>query len=1013
MIDSYSKSSGEVINELQSDSEYGLNQFLVDHRLEEYGLNALPEEKSTSIFVLILNQFQDQLTLILLASAVVSFGLAVTEEEELTWSGLIDPIVILTILILNAIVGVQQESSAESAIAALNKYSSSDVKVLRDGKLIHVKQDYLVPGDIIDLSIGDIIPADARLIKIYSQTLRIDQSILTGESESVLKDTEKINVLNPVKQEQSNIVFSGTTVVSGHARAIVVQTGEKTAIGDIYNDISSQISQPTPLKQKLDDFGDLLAKFITIICIAVWIINFNNFNDPVHGSYLKGAIYYFKIAVALAVAAIPEGLSVVITTCLALGTKKMAKQNAIVRSLSSVETLGSTNIICSDKTGTLTTNQMVVRNLIFFQNDEDSKTPSLSKLSISGHSFNPKGKVIDENDRKIRLPDSNYPILHKIAQISSVCNDSNIVKEENKETDQIIFKAIGEPTEAALKVFVEKLSKPSKLELLESSIKSVTPISDLYNSEYPRLATFEFTRDRKSMSVLTSTSANPNVCELLVKGAPENIISRSNFYLNQSPSSLEIKKLTPKYRNELLFSIDEYSSQGYRVIALAYNDSVDIKSAQQAQTSQHYEDLESNLVFAGFAAIIDPPRPEVSQSIKECQNAGIKVIVITGDSPKTAEAIAKEIGIFESDEEENIKDLILTGKEFQALSDKEKSIAVSKVKLFARVEPLHKSILVDYLQKQGNVVAMTGDGVNDAPALKKADIGISMGSGTDVARLASDLVLQDDNFSTIVNAVKEGRLIYNNTRQFIRYLISSNIGEVVSIFLTAALGLPEALIPVQLLWVNLVTDGLPASALGFNPPDLKIMSKPPKSKDDPLVSGWLLFRYIVVGSYVGIATVFGYVWYFIFYENGPLIKFSQLSRFHHCSAEFPEIGCEIFQDINSQHGSTISLSILVVIEMFNAMNNLSESDSLLTFPLWKNVYLILSIILSLILHAAILYIPWLSSLFQVVPLNQDEWIAVIVISLPVILLDELFKLYERLFLISSTPQEVSVEKKTN
>lgn len=977
----YNKTSAQVLEELDSDFDKGLTSLIAEERLAKYGPNSLPKESSTPIWKLILGQFEDQLTLILLGSAVVSFALAIS-DGDLSWTSLIDPIVILTILILNAIVGVQQESSAEAAISALNEYSSSDVKVLRNGKLVHVKQESLVPGDIIDLSIGDIVPADARVVKIFSQTLRVDQSILTGESESVIKDTEPIAITDAVKQEQVNVVFSGTTIVSGHSRAVVILTGEKTAIGDIFTDISSQISQPTPLKEKLDDFGDLLAKFITVICIAVWVINVNNFNDPAHGGYVKGAIYYFKIAVALAVAAIPEGLSVVITTCLALGTKKMAKQNAIVRNLSSVETLGSTNVICSDKTGTLTTNQMVVHNFVFFKNQTD-----LSTLTISGHSFEPEGSAVDEDGNYVELPDSKYPLLHKVSQICSLCNDANVVQ-----VDENTYKNVGEPTEAALKILVEKLSASAQHDLSENS---VTPVSDLYVKNYPRLATYEFTRDRKSMSVLVQTSKNKT--ELLVKGAPEDIIARSASYLNQANGALRVDRLSNEYRAELLTTVENFASEGYRIIALAYKEDVDLNLAENATSSQDYEVLEQKLTLVGFAALIDPPRPEVAQSIKECKDAGIRVIVITGDSPITAENIARQVGIFESGED--VKDLILTGREFASLSDDAKAKAADKVKLFARVEPSHKSLLVDYLQKSGNIVAMTGDGVNDAPALKKADIGVSMGSGTDVARLASDLVLQDDNFATIVTAVKEGRLIYNNTRQFIRYLISSNIGEVVSIFLTAALGLPEALIPVQLLWVNLVTDGLPASALGFNPPDLKIMSKPPKSKDEPLVSGWLLFRYIVVGTYVGIATVFGYVWYFIFYEQGPQITFEQLSHFHQCSSKFSEIGCEIFHDSNSVRGSTISLSILVIIEMLNAMNNLSESDSLLTFPLWNNIYLILAIILSIILHFGILYIPWLAVLFNVVPLNKDEWLAILYISLPVIVLDELFKLYERLFLI--------------
>ncbi|CDR40158.1 CYFA0S04e04830g1_1 [Cyberlindnera fabianii] len=972
----YSKTVETALANLKVDLDYGLTDLEASSRLKEYGLNALPKEPPTSIWKLILGQFEDQLAQILLGSAVVSFGLSVS-EGDLSWSAMVDPIVILTILILNAIVGVQQESSAEAAISALNEYASSEVKVLRNGRLTPVKQEALVPGDIIDLSVGDIVPADARLIKIFSQSLRIDQSILTGESESVMKDTEPVEINNAVKQEQTNTVFSGTTVVSGHARAVVTLTGDKTAIGDIYNDITSQISQPTPLKEKLDDFGDMLAKFITVICIAVWVINFKNFSDPSHGGYIKGAIYYFKIAVALAVAAIPEGLSVVITTCLALGTKKMAKQNAIVRSLSSVETLGSTNVICSDKTGTLTTNQMVAHNLVFFKSSRE-----LSNLHLTGYSFEPKGSVTDENGHTVTLPDDKYPILHKVAQISSICNDANVVQQAPG-----LYKSVGEPTEAALKILVEKLSPEAQTENLSVS---VTPVSDLYNSEYARLATYEFTRDRKSMSVLVQT---PNGPELLVKGAPEELISRSNRVLSQKLSTVSADNMTPHHRAKLSVKVEELARQGYRIIALAYKDDVDQTLAETATTSLEYDQLEQDLIFVGFAALIDPPRPEVAESIQDCKNAGIRVIMITGDSPITAENIAKQIGIF--DEDDTTDGLVLTGREFASLSDSAKAKAVHNARIFARVEPTHKSLLVDYLQKSGEVVAMTGDGVNDAPALKKADIGVAMGSGTDVARLASDLVLQDDNFATIVNAVREGRLIFNNTRQFIRYLISSNIGEVVSIFLTAALGLPEALIPVQLLWVNLVTDGLPASALGFNPPDHKIMAKPPKSKEDPLVSGWLLFRYIVVGTYVGAATVFGYVWYFIFFNQGPQISYTQLKNFHHLS----DTGFSIFQDNHNTIASTISLSILVVIEMLNAMNNLSESDSLLTFPLWKNVYLILAIILSMVLHFMILYVPWLAVLFNVAPLGIDEWVAILVISFPVIVIDELFKLYERHFQI--------------
>jgi Ca2+ transporting ATPase len=379
--------------------------------------------------------------------------------------------------------------------------------------------------------------------------------------------------------------------------------------------------------------------------------------------------------------------------------------------------------------------------------------------------------------------------------------------------------------------------------------------------------------------------------------------------------------------------------------------------------------------------MLDPPRPEVAGSIRKCKEAGIRVIVITGDNRNTAETICRQIGVF--GEYEDLKGKSYTGREFDNLTESEQLEAAKRASLFSRVEPSHKSRLVDLLQSVGEVVAMTGDGVNDAPALKKADIGVAMGSGTDVSKLASDMVLADDNFATIEVAIEEGRSIYNNTQQFIRYLISSNIGEVVSIFLTAAVGMPEALIPVQLLWVNLVTDGLPATALSFNPPDHDVMRRQPRKRDEPLIGGWLFFRYMVIGIYVGLATVAGYAWWFMYNPEGPQITFWQLSHFHRCSTQFPEIGCQMFSDDMAKAASTVSLSILVVIEMLNAMNALSSSESLLTLPLWDNMMLVYAISLSMALHFALLYTPFLQTLFSILPLNWNEWQAVLLISAPV------------------------------
>ena len=771
---------------------------------------------------------------------------------------------ILTILVLNAVVGVSQESSAEKAIAALQEYSANEAKVQRNGKIKRVKAEELVPGDIISIAVGDRIPADCRVLSIHSNSFRIDQSILTGESESVSKDTHAIEDDDAVKQDQINMLFSGTTVVTGHANAVVVLTGANTAIGDIHESISAQISQPTPLKEKLNEFGDVLAKVITVICVLVWLINIGNFNDPSHGSFAKGAIYYLKIAVSLGVAAIPEGLAVVITTCLALGTRKMAAKNAVVRNLPSVETLGSCSVICSDKTGTLTTNQMSVNKLLFL-NDSGK---GLEEVTVEGTSFAPEG-VVSSNGKTLDHPAASSTTIAQITEVAALCNDALLAYDAEKGA----YSNVGEPTEGALRTLAEKIGTP---DVAHNAAKSgATPEQLLhyssahYEKRFQRLATYEFSRDRKSMSVLVTDG---NVQRLLVKGAPESVIDRCSHVLISSNGRKV--PLTDSLSALLQKEVVEYGNRGLRIMALASVDNVSSPLTKSAKTSTEYNQLEQKMTLLGLVGMLDPPRPEVKDSIRLCRQAGIRVVVITGDNQNTAETICRQIGVFGEDEDLTGKSY--TGRQFDALSESEQLAAAKNASLFSRTEPTHKSKLVDLLQSTGEVVAMTGDGVNDAPALKKADIGVAMGSGTDVAKLAADMVLADDNFATIEAAVEEGRSIYNNTQQFIRYLISSNIGEVVSIFLTAALGMPEALIPVQLLWVNLVTDGLPATALSFNPKDHDVMKRPPRKRDEPLVGGWLFFRYMVIGTYVGIATVGGYAWYFMFSEQGPKISFYEL-----------------------------------------------------------------------------------------------------------------------------------------
>ena len=850
----------------------------------------------------------------------------------------------------------------------MQEYSANEANVLRNGGHVsRVKADDLVPGDIITVAVGDRIPADCRVISIDSNSLSIDQAILTGESESAGKNHKAVlEDDKAVLQDQVNMLFSGTTVVTGRAKAVVVLTGSSTAIGDIHESIAAQISEPTPLKQKLNDFGDSLAKVITVICILVWLINIPNFSDPSHGGFTKGAIYYLKIAVSLGVAAIPEGLAVVITTCLALGTRKMAAKNAVVRSLPSVETLGSCSVICSDKTGTLTTNQMSVNKVVYL----NEAGTDLTELDVEGTTFAPKGAVKVDGKTVENLSASSDTIC-QMTEVAALCNDAHLAYDARTGA----FSSVGEPTEGALRVLAEKLGPcaPSTTHPEDC----VHHASAEFERRMPRIATYDFSRDRKSMSVLVQKGDRK---KLLVKGAPESIIDRCSHTL-LGPQS-KVAPLSKKLSELLLKEVTEYGNRGLRVIALASIDDVSGHPLiHSAKTTEQYAQLEQKMTFLGLVGMLDPPREEVPGSIQQCREAGIRVIVITGDNRSTAESICRQIGVFGPHEDLSGKSY--TGREFDNLSQGEQLEAAKRASLFSRVEPGHKSRLVDLLQSLGEVVAMTGDGVNDAPALKKADIGVAMGSGTDVSKLAADMVLADSNFATIEVAIEEGRAIYNNTQQFIRYLISSNIGEVVSIFLTAALGLPEALIPVQLLWVNLVTDGLPATALSFNPPDHDIMKRQPRKRDEPLIGGWLFLRYLIIGSYVGLATVAGYVWWFMFNPEGPQITFRQLSRFHHCAADFPEIGCQMFTDDMAKAATTVSLSILVVIEMFNAMNALSSSESLLSLPLWKNMMLVYAIALSMALHFALLYTPVLQTLFAILPLNWTEWKAVLLLSAPV------------------------------
>lgn len=991
MEHAHTKSVDDLVKYFKTDLEFGLSDDQVEDYQNKYGFNELPAEDHKSLWQLVLEQFEDLLVRILLLAAIISFVLALFEESKDQITAFVEPFVILLILIANAVVGVWQERNAESAIEALKEYEPEVAKVLRKNHkgVQQIRARGLVPGDIVDVSVGDKIPADLRIVKIFSTSMRIDQALLTGESVSVIKHNEVVPDVRAVNQDKTNILFSGTNVATGKARGIVIGTGLNTEIGKIQKNLNEEDDFKTPLQQKLDEFGHQLSKVITIVCIAVWAINIGHFNDPAHGgSWIKGAIYYFKIAVALAVAAIPEGLPAVITTCLALGTRRMAKKNAIVRSLPSVETLGCTSVICSDKTGTLTTNQMSACKVAIVDHADEKKV-MFHQFDISGTTYNPEGQVTKDS-RKIKSSD--YPALTEVATICSLCNDSSLDYNETKG----VYEKVGEATETALVVLVEKLNihnlVKKKMTKKEAAMACNRKIQESWKKEF----TLEFSRDRKSMSCYCTLTTNHTAFEgkSFVKGAPECVLERCS-YVRVGGNKIT---MTSSMRSEILKQVKAYGTgqDTLRVLALATIDEPSHVGAWDLSDASKFYQYETNCTFVGLVGMLDPPRLEVCDAIKECKMAGIRVIVITGDNKATAEAICRKIGVF--DDGESTEGKSFTGREFDDLDPEQQAAAVRMAKLFTRVEPSHKSKIVEYLQAEGEVTAMTGDGVNDAPALKKAEIGIAMGSGTAVAKSASEMVLADDNFSTIVSAVEEGRAIYNNMKQFIRYLISSNIGEVVCIFLTAALGMPEALIPVQLLWVNLVTDGLPATTLSFNPPDLDIMSKPPRSPKEPLITNWLFIRYLIIGTYVGAATVAAAAWWFMFYSQGPLFTYDQLTHHLQCGNHgnpiFEGVECSTFF---SRKPMTMALSVLVVIEMLNALNSLSENQSLFVMPPWCNPWLIGAITLSMSLHFFILEIPFLATVFQITPLNFAEWMVVLKLSFPVILIDESLKLASRIY----------------
>ncbi len=1008
--DPASISTDQLIQSLQTNLENGLTEVQVQERLKQYGTNTLVAASKASIWQLIAEQFEDRLVQILVLVAIVSSLFSVLEYDgESLLKAFVEPTIIVAILVMNAAVGVWQSQSASDSLDSLQKMQPTLCCPLRDGEWkANLAAAELVPGDILQLRVGDKVPADARVLELQSSTLQLDETSLTGESVTVgkLVGEEGISEPDSPLQSQPGMVFSGTMVTSGNALAIVVQTGMDTQFGKIQKGVSMAASESTktPLTLKLDEFGNTLTTVIGAICLAVWIVSIPKMNDASFGNVWQGAIYYAKVAVALGVAAIPEGLPAVITLCLSLGTRRMAQRNVIVRKLPSVETLGCTSVICTDKTGTLTTNEMTAVSLIVLEKDG-----GVVEHGIEGTSYSPLGRI-DGIPYKTEVQQNVKGAIADIAAVSALCNDAKILGNDDAYEDQSddedvvdkngstvskihrphkrskkndvaekVYDRTGEPTEAALCALAEKIGGMSHydegdhisnqggfhLHVPPSVLASANV--DSWRETCPRRATLEFNRDRKSMSVLadfSKGSGSKNQNRLLVKGAPNLLLERCTHVKYRDGT---VVKLTGPLRREIQAKVTELATRPLRCLALAVKDRLEPSLAKfdGQDPSNHpllkdastYKDIESGLTLVGIVGIKDPARPEVADSIEKCRKAGIRVIMITGDARDTAIAIAKDVNIFKADADSSALKAY-EGREFFLKSQHEQlDILRSDNIVFCRAEPADKQKLVKMLQSLGEIPAMTGDGVNDAPALQQAAIGIAMGTGTEVSKEAADMILADDNFSTIVSAVEEGRTIYANMQAFICFLISCNIGEICAIFFATLAGFPEPLTAMHLLWVNLVTDGPPATALGFNPPSPDLMLSPPRPSDEPIMTRWLLTRYCITGLYVGLATIGVFVQHYV--TQG--ISLAELANWSQCGTFWTPPGGDatmcstLFKESGRMLPQTLALTTLVCMEMLKALSAVSVDNSIFRVGPQSNKWLLLGVSGPFLLHLLVVY----------------------------------------------------------
>lgn len=878
----YQGSKKELLDRLNSDPKTGLSSSEVKTRLDKYGPNRIESSNKRSLLEKLKDQILDPMVILLIVASIIS---AFTGDT-------VEAIIIIAIVIINAIMSIYQEGQAEDSVAALQKMSSPEATVLRDGKRGKVKAEELVPGDIVILETGDIIPADIRLLD--SRNLQIDESSLTGESVAVEKDAEAVYDTEVGIGDRSNSAFSSSIVTYGHGEGVITATGHETEIGHIATSLDSVADKETPLQRQLKDLSKKLAILVVIVSILVFVV----------GYFRTGMdlLDNFMVAVSLAVAAIPEGLTAVVTIVLSIGMNRMVEKKAIVKNLVSVETLGSTTAICSDKTGTLTQNEMTITKVF----------TDFKEFDVEGSGYAPEGDIkLDGETIK------DHDQIKLLMTVASLSNDANLIENNG------LYEITGDPTEGAMLTLSEKWGI----------------VQEDLNEAHPRIDEIPFDSDRKMM---TTFHEMDGTYYAMTKGAPDIMINNSSKIMIDG----KLEDFTEDMKRQVLEENTKLAKQALRVMAYSFKPYETLEGEELTT-----ENIEREMVFVGLTGMIDPPRPEAKAAVAECHASGIDVIMITGDYFETALAIAKDLGIAESE------DQAMQGSDLNNKSEEEIREIVKTKRIFARVSPQNKVQLVNALQANGNIVAMTGDGVNDAPAIKNADIGISMGiTGTDVAKDTADMILVDDNFATIVNAVEEGRVIFSNIKKFVGFLLSCNIAEVLIVFLSILFGLPSPLTPIQLLWLNLVTDAFPALAIGVEPAEADIMERDPRDPSESILAGETGKNVILQSIAITISVLAAYI-----------------------------IGLKYIFPNNIEGAHTMVFATLITSELLRAFSVRSERYTLKELGWFSNKNLVKANLLSFALLLLVMYVPPIRRLFELQFITWEWWIILLLSFLPLVI----------------------------